>query len=1009
MAVTTTKEFLEICLKSRLLTDEQFADTREWAKQTDDPRRIAATLAKREIVTRWQAHQLLAGRTSFVLGKYKLIKLLGRRGMGNVFLGRHTTMNRPVAIKIVSRKIGKDPAMLKRFLAEARAIAALDHENIVRAYSVDKEDDAYYMVMEYVEGRDLKEMVDAEGPLDDRVAADCIRQAANGLGHAHERKLIHGDIKPSSLLVSNDGVVKILDIGMSQFAVPGGDDSSEHAELGPESVDFLAPELADDNPQPDPRADVYSLGCTFYYLLTGHPPFPEGSMMERIEQHRSREPAAILDQAPDVSKNLVKVCRKMMAKNPDDRFRSATVVNRVLDEVIQMEQEGPQTAPADARPPLPKSGKSPPKDAAAPAPKTSESTSDQADSGEPETAKGGHDKASPTPPKREKKGNGKQAASEESHRKDAWKTLDPSADDKRDKTDTETPPVDAGGKPKEKPAAKDSASPAPGATTPPAAPSADKTAPTKDASPNDAGAAKRAKPRRRRFSRRHRNMILIGGAILVTLLLLGVAVPVLIFALGSRGEDGSSVAKTPGDASATPSSAVDPDDEPDIEILNDEGDETADPQGDTEQDDPPEDSSDAGTDPTDPGDAEPGVGEPSEREPDKGTDGQPPKEDPKDPPKEDPEKPPKEDPKEPPKEDPKEPPKPEPEDPFRAFPSAVALASAKGGVDPVVLGTLDIKENVSWDVRLIGGESALKGTRQLAIEGNGEKGTKAAWMIQTTQSTRAGDEIQKTAIARVWHNGGNLMFQWNVKKTTPISEGALRSCLFEVNVNGDARTLALFGQKTDVAPIEVNFAKKPKPYLIPFEGLPDPAKLRMEVTRVEAPHKEIRYEPKGPVPVGAPLLIGFMRKDCFNNVAPGVTFQVKCFVRRDGITVDHKIVYPPVTALRRCHLSDEMIEQQKGKFQELVEKKKGAKGPKRTQIEHQMRIFDEVLWLANFLKTMRTQTVKIHYRIFAEIQGCQVDVARTEPAAAEGDKKDNQEGEGGPDEGKDGQAADKKA
>ena len=133
--------------------------------------------------------------------------------MGSVFLGQHVTMNRRVALKIISREVSKDPASLERFLAEARAIAALDHPNIVQAYSVDNEGDRYYLVMEYVEGVDLQRLVEKEGPLDCDRAVDYIRQAADGLDHAHQHNMIHCDIKPSNLLVNLQGVVKILDLG----------------------------------------------------------------------------------------------------------------------------------------------------------------------------------------------------------------------------------------------------------------------------------------------------------------------------------------------------------------------------------------------------------------------------------------------------------------------------------------------------------------------------------------------------------------------------------------------------------------------------------------------------------------------------------------------------------------------------------------------------------------------------------------------------------------------------
>src|SRR3972149_4969882 len=221
MAISTVDEFLGVLERSKLLKPEQVSEARRLAQDSADPQSLAKTLVRLEMLTRWQAGQLLAGRSTFFLGKYKLIELLGRGGMGSVFLSEHVMMNRRVALQIIPRQIGKDPAGLERFLAEARTIAALDHPNIVQAYNVDNEGDLYYLVMEYVEGFDLQRLVEAEGPLDSASAVDYMRQAAEGLAHAHARKMVHCDIKPSNLIINPQGVVKILDMGLARLAGPG--------------------------------------------------------------------------------------------------------------------------------------------------------------------------------------------------------------------------------------------------------------------------------------------------------------------------------------------------------------------------------------------------------------------------------------------------------------------------------------------------------------------------------------------------------------------------------------------------------------------------------------------------------------------------------------------------------------------------------------------------------------------------------------------------------------------
>jgi len=326
--VATVAQLLAALENSNLLGPEQLARAKSVAAQHNDSQAIARILLREGLLTHWQAVQLLTGRKLFFVGKYKLMDLLGRGGMGSVFLGQHVTMNRRVALKIISRELSRDPAARDRFLAEARAAAALDHPNIVQAYSVDSEGDQYYLVMEYVDGRDLQQIVDEDGPLDYAVAADAIRQAADGLAHAHQRNMIHCDIKPSNLLVNNQGTVKILDMGLARLMGEGGQPgASDEQTKG--TVDYMAPEQGL-GVRFDHRADIYALGCTFYFLLTGHPPFPEGSIAQRIIKHQTQQPQGILEQRPDAPRDLVKICRKMMAKDPEDRYASADEVARAL-------------------------------------------------------------------------------------------------------------------------------------------------------------------------------------------------------------------------------------------------------------------------------------------------------------------------------------------------------------------------------------------------------------------------------------------------------------------------------------------------------------------------------------------------------------------------------------------------------------------------------------------------------------------------------------------------------
>ena len=246
MAVSTVDEYLSALEKSKLLGSEQLVEAQRLAGESSDASALAKALARENLVSRWQAGTLLAlGQAGTTPpGQVQAHQRLGKGGMGTVFLAEHVTMNRRVALKIVPRSIAEDRASLDRFFAEARAIAALDHPNIVQAYSVDNEMDRYFIVMEFVDGQDLQRMVELNGPLDFDHAADYIRQAAEGLAHAHARNLVHCDIKPSNLLVNNQGVIKILDLGLARLNRSDEPRGAAAGEPAFGTVDYMAPEQA---------------------------------------------------------------------------------------------------------------------------------------------------------------------------------------------------------------------------------------------------------------------------------------------------------------------------------------------------------------------------------------------------------------------------------------------------------------------------------------------------------------------------------------------------------------------------------------------------------------------------------------------------------------------------------------------------------------------------------------------------------------------------------------------
>ena len=247
--------------------------------------------------------------------------------MSSVYLAKHKISDQFRAIKVLPRKKVADKSYLDRFYLEARAAASLNHPNVVRIYDICSESDTHYMVMEYVKGKDLYEIVKDDGPLDFVDAANYVAQAAEGLTHAHDRELVHRDIKPANLLRTDQGDVKLLDLGL---ALVNQDDSESLTVLYNEKVmgtaDYLSPEQAVNSHEVDSRADIYSLGCTLYFLLTGHPPFPSGTLAQRIAMHQTQEPADIRESRPECPVELVELCQRMMIKDADKRIQTCAEV-----------------------------------------------------------------------------------------------------------------------------------------------------------------------------------------------------------------------------------------------------------------------------------------------------------------------------------------------------------------------------------------------------------------------------------------------------------------------------------------------------------------------------------------------------------------------------------------------------------------------------------------------------------------------------------------------------------
>ena len=329
----TVESFLNLIRQSRLVDGDELDRLVAGMSNGGDSQLVADSLVASGALTPWQADKLLKGKhKGFFLGKYRLQSLLGKGGMSSVYLAEHVLMRRRCAIKVLPHKKVADSSYLERFHREAQAVASLDHPNIVRAYDVDREVDGsteiHFLVMEYVEGHNLQDLVVVNGSRGFREVADFIRQSARGLSHAHEAGLVHRDIKPANLLVDTEGVVKILDLGLARFFEEEDEDpiTLRHDEKVLGTADYLAPEQALDSHKVDARADIYSLGCTMYFLLTARPPFNEGTLAQRLMWHQTKEPPAISEVRPDVPGPLADVVTRMMAKDPDDRFQTATQI-----------------------------------------------------------------------------------------------------------------------------------------------------------------------------------------------------------------------------------------------------------------------------------------------------------------------------------------------------------------------------------------------------------------------------------------------------------------------------------------------------------------------------------------------------------------------------------------------------------------------------------------------------------------------------------------------------------
>jgi serine/threonine protein kinase/WD40 repeat protein len=333
---------LEETLRSQqLLPAPQLTELeRGLSRRYPQPLELARELLRRGWLTPYQANLLLQGRgRDLGVGPYIILERLGEGGAGQVFKARHQQKGDVVALKVIRKELLADAETCARFRREIQVLSQLDHPNVVRALDAGSSGGTLYLALEFVEGSDLGRMVKQCGPLPVLQACAYMRQAALGLQHAHERGLVHRDIKPHNLIMSlRDGLIKVADLGLARLPrlnQLAADHTAGTGTLTPNNAligtpDYMAPEQAIEFHNADIRADIYSLGCTFYYLLTGQPPFPGGTLAQTLLRHQQVAPPAIDKLRGDLLPGLGSVLARMLAKRPEDRYQSPAEVANAL-------------------------------------------------------------------------------------------------------------------------------------------------------------------------------------------------------------------------------------------------------------------------------------------------------------------------------------------------------------------------------------------------------------------------------------------------------------------------------------------------------------------------------------------------------------------------------------------------------------------------------------------------------------------------------------------------------
>ncbi len=355
MTIVSSGALIDTLRQYQLLSSDKLSELPHLANgRCADARTLAKLLGQRGWLTIYQINQILGGLgRNLTMGPYLILDKLGQGGLSQVFKARHAETDWVVALKVIRPEAMADEEGRQQFLREMEAMARLEHPNIVQFCDLDQAGELFYFAMEFVEGTDLGKHVGLSGPLAVGEACDYIRQASLGLQHAHERNLVHRDIKPVNLFltylpapVTGEGrtskkskqvrqpLIKILDWGLASLHYPKGQSNPELLQTMASGIvgtaDYLSPEQARNHQTVDIRGDIYSLGCTFYFLLTGQAPFPTGTLMQKILQHQQGEPCPVESFREDVPADILGILKRMLAKDPEKRFQTPAAVALAL-------------------------------------------------------------------------------------------------------------------------------------------------------------------------------------------------------------------------------------------------------------------------------------------------------------------------------------------------------------------------------------------------------------------------------------------------------------------------------------------------------------------------------------------------------------------------------------------------------------------------------------------------------------------------------------------------------